>query len=274
MSPPQFSDSLHDQPGSLSVHIGCMFSGKTSALLNDFTRLNIAGVPGVIVKYAADVRFSSTEVVSHCGTRHRAHLFSTLKDAEPLVRKYRVIAVDEAQFFEDVERLIDWAAEGHIVLVAALDATFEKQPFGNILCLIPHAEFVQKHQAVCMECGNQLAAFSKKITDEMPGDRSILIGGADKFVSACRKCFETKHAGTVPQPVKDATLLTDAEIVAQKHTCLIWDDHPEGLQSLGYWCHHNPCRYTYLNINSKHTATSVSPFTARKNEVSEWAILM
>ena len=77
--------------------------------------------------------------------------------------KFDVVAVDEGQFFNDIvgvcERL---ANEGKIVIVAALDGTFQRKPFGNILNLVPLAERLTKLSAVCVECGKE-AAFTKRI---------------------------------------------------------------------------------------------------------------
>ena len=41
---------------------------------------------------------------------------------------------------------------GKIVLVAALDGTFQRLPFPEMLALVPLAEAVTKLQAVCMVC--------------------------------------------------------------------------------------------------------------------------
>ena len=49
-----------------------------------------------------------------------------------------VIGIDEGQFFAD---LVGWcesmANKGKIVLVAALDGTFQRKPFYYILSLVP-----------------------------------------------------------------------------------------------------------------------------------------
>lgn len=54
------------------------------------------------------------------------------------------------------------ANRGKIVLVAALDGTYQRQGFANILNLVPLAENVVKLTAVCMSCFNE-AAFTKRI---------------------------------------------------------------------------------------------------------------
>lgn len=51
------------------------------------------------------------------------------------------------------------------VIVAALDGTYQRKPFGTVLDLIPLAENVVKLSAVCMICFRD-AAFSKRIGSE------------------------------------------------------------------------------------------------------------
>jgi thymidine kinase len=51
----------------------------------------------------------------------------------------------QGQFFPDVvEFCDDWANRGKVVIVSALDGTFERKPFARILELIPLAEQVLK----------------------------------------------------------------------------------------------------------------------------------
>lgn len=74
---------------------------------------------------------------------------------------------------------------GKIVLVAALDGTFERKAFGRIIHLIPMAEKVTKLCAVCVYCTKE-AAFTKRVV----ASRQIqLIGGAEMYKPVCRLCF-------------------------------------------------------------------------------------
>lgn len=84
----------------------------------------------------------------------------------PLLDKledYDVVGVDEGQFFEDIVEFCEAAANmGKMVVVAALDGTFERKAFGNIIKLIPLAEKVTKLCAVCVYCTEE-AAFTRRI---------------------------------------------------------------------------------------------------------------
>lgn len=69
------------------------------------------------------------------------------------------------QFPDCVSFAEEMANLGKIVIVAALDATFQRQGFGNILQLVPLAEHVVKLNAVCMECFRS-ASFTKRKGEE------------------------------------------------------------------------------------------------------------
>ncbi|XP_046359361.1 thymidine kinase, cytosolic-like isoform X2 [Haliotis rufescens] len=104
----------------------------------------------------------------------------------PEALKYDVIGIDEGQFFPDVVVFADTMAEkGKVVIVAALDATFQKKGFGDILNLVPLAEHVMKLSAVCMNCYNE-ASFTKRKGNETEVE---VIGGKDKYLAVCRACF-------------------------------------------------------------------------------------
>ncbi len=57
------------------------------------------------------------------------------------------------------------ANNGKVVIVAALDGTFQRTEFGKILQLVPLAESVVKLNAICMSCFHD-ASFTKRITNE------------------------------------------------------------------------------------------------------------
>lgn len=54
---------------------------------------------------------------------------------------------------------------GKTVIVAALDGTFQRKGFPNILELVPLAEHVVKLTAVCMNCFGE-AAYTKRISED------------------------------------------------------------------------------------------------------------
>lgn len=78
---------------------------------------------------------------------------------------YDVVAIDEGQFYPDiVDFCEELANNGTIVMVAALDGTFQRKPFGNIINLLPVAEKVTKLTAVCVYCGSE-ASFTQRVIE-------------------------------------------------------------------------------------------------------------
>ena len=121
------------------------------------------------------------------------------------VKDYDVVGIDEGQFFPDVVEFCDRAANlGKTVVVAALDGTFERKPFRNIVSLIPLAEKVSKFSAVCVYCTKE-AAFTRRA---IASKQVELIGGAEMYKPVCRGCFfledphDPKSYAQVPNPEK------------------------------------------------------------------------
>ena len=190
--------------GRLELFLGPMFAEKSTAMAGAVRRHAIAGRRCVIVKYAEDARYSAdAELVTHGGLRQTSQAGGTpglpgrgaIRIVEALslgeVRlepDETVVGVDEGQFYPDVVQACDaWAEGGRRVYVAALDGTSDRKPFGSILALVPAAEAVTKLSAVCTLCGDEgvAAAFTLR-TSADEGEK--VIGGADKYVAACRTC--------------------------------------------------------------------------------------
>eukprot|EP00007_Cunea_sp_BSH-02190019_P003952 CAMPEP_0174243874 /NCGR_PEP_ID=MMETSP0417-20130205/33157_1 /TAXON_ID=242541 /ORGANISM="Mayorella sp, Strain BSH-02190019" /LENGTH=222 /DNA_ID=CAMNT_0015323469 /DNA_START=58 /DNA_END=723 /DNA_ORIENTATION=+ len=175
----------HD--GAIVLVMGPMFSGKTTELLRRLERHRLARRRVVLVKYARDQRYAGeAEAATHCGMRAEAVGALKLEEAEERVRDAQVVGVDEGQFFPDlVEATERWAAQGKVVVVAALDGDFQRRPFARVADLVPHAEEVVKLRAVCLVCCGE-AAFTRRLGTETQLE---VIGGADKYIAVCRRCY-------------------------------------------------------------------------------------
>lgn len=113
-----------------------------------------------------------------------------MSDIGDLYKEYDVIAVDEGQFFPDIVSWSDQAAnEGKLVIISALDGTFLRTGFENIMQLIPRAEKVKKLQAICRNC-NQSASFTFRTSSST---ELKAIGGEDMYRPLCRECFNDEN---------------------------------------------------------------------------------
>jgi len=178
-----------DRKGKIQLIFGPMFSGKSTELIRRLKRYQIAQYEVLIIKYKNDVRYDDKGIATHCGQTLKAESASMLDELTEKAKDFDVIGIDEGQFFSDI---VSWsenmANKGKIVLVAALDGTYQREAFSDILSLVPLSEEVTKLSAVCMNCFKE-AAFSKRITSE---EGVEVIGGADKYMAVCRSCYFSK----------------------------------------------------------------------------------
>jgi len=175
--------------GRISLLIGCMFAQKTTELLRRVRRYKSIGYSVLVVNYFADKRYGNDCIASHDKDKEMAVCIDSLGAVEHLVRSgtYQVIAIDEGQFFGDLyEYVTKWADQLpiHIVIVG-LDGNSNREPFGDLLRLIPHAEEVERLTALCSVCKDGTPAiYSKLLVKRESSD--IIIGGATEFQPVCR----------------------------------------------------------------------------------------
>ncbi len=142
--------------GWIEVICGSMFSGKTEELIRRLRRAQIAQMPNIIFKPRIDSRYSDSHIVSHNQIKLESHLVNTPQDILPLAENARVVAIDEAQFFND--SILDvckiLASQGKRVVVAGLDTDYRGVPFGPMPQLMCEADYLDKLRAICVQCGN------------------------------------------------------------------------------------------------------------------------
>jgi len=191
--------------GQIQVIFGPMFSGKTTELMRRMKRYQIANYNCLVVKFAADVRYHDTGIATHDRQVLPAVSCERLFDLQSEALKHEIIGIDEGQFFPDIVAFSEKMAEqGKVVIVAALDGTYQKKGFGDILNLVPLAEHVMKLTAVCMNCYNE-ASFTKKKETVNPSG-VIDIGGAEKYLAVCRECFTSPSKQRSPlKPIQPST---------------------------------------------------------------------
>lgn len=178
--------------GWIEVICGSMFSGKTEELIRRLRRINFAGQDLLLFKPRIDKRYSEECVVSHNGATFEAIQVDTAKEILNHWSSERIVAIDEAQFFdEDIVRVANHlASNGVRVICAGLDMDFQAKPFGPMPFLMASAEYVTKVHAICMSCGN-LAQFSHRKTKQK---EQVLVGAVDEYEPLCRSCYnKIKH---------------------------------------------------------------------------------
>ncbi len=180
--------------GWIHLITGCMFSGKTDEMLRLIRRAEIAGRRVLLIRPAIDDRTAAGSVESRSGVTYQARAVQDSGDIPPIVTGQRasVVAIDEAQFFDDglpeIAELL--AAEGRSVLISGLDQDFLGRPFNSMPTLLALADEVTKLTAICTVCGAD-ATRTQRMVGGRPAaadDPLIVVGGMndDRYEARCR----------------------------------------------------------------------------------------
>ena len=176
--------------GWIEVICGSMFSGKTEELIRRLKRAEFANQKILIFKPITDIRYSENKVVSHDSNEIESIPVANSKKIIELSKGVDVVALDEAQFFnnEVVDVCNKLANTGKRVIIAGLDMDFEGNPFGPMPNLMAIAEFVTKVHAICTETGD-LANYSHRISKSKD---LVLLGEREEYQPLSRAAFKDK----------------------------------------------------------------------------------
>lgn len=179
---------------SLSIYIGPMFAGKSTAILGLIRRNTFIGKTTMCITSSLDTR-TTNAIRSHDNEYYPAIAVHELLDLCETMEFIGadMIVIEEAQFFPDLKEFVLNAVEIHNknVVVVGLDGDSERRPFGQILDLIPYCDFVQKLQALCTRCGNGTPAI---FTSRCQTGPQVMIGSADMYEPLCRAHFNTRKS--------------------------------------------------------------------------------
>ena len=173
--------------GWIEVICGSMFSGKTEELIRRLKRAEFANQKILLFKPKIDNRYAEKAVVSHKGSSLEAVVIENSKEALEKWKNERIVAFDEAQFFDKelVDVCTELARKGVRVIIAGLDMDYLGKPFGPMPELMCVAEYVTKVHAICLSCGN-LAYISNRTVGD---GGQVLVGAVEKYQPLCRGCY-------------------------------------------------------------------------------------
>jgi thymidine kinase len=168
-----------------------MFSGKTEELIRRINRALIAGLKVEIFKPTLDNRYGQETIVSHDKRKIRSTMVNFAEDILLYSGGSQLIAVDEAQFFDEaiVDVCVKLANSGKRVIIAGLDMDYSGKPFGSMPELMTVAEYITKLHAICARCGSS-ASFSYRLNEK---EQQVLVGEKDLYEPRCRSCFLNKY---------------------------------------------------------------------------------
>jgi thymidine kinase len=179
---------------SLELIIGPMFSGKTKALLRRVRELEKTPTNEVLcITHLSDDRYSSQgDIVSHDGDTRPAHALRDLMSfvSHPLFRDATHIAIEEAQFFHDLAPFVRLSTDVHKkhLVCAGLDGDFMREPFGQVMELVPLCDHIQKLKAHCSRCSEPYTAiYTARLRGH--GSEQVLVGATDIYKPMCREHY-------------------------------------------------------------------------------------
>jgi thymidine kinase len=197
--------------GKVVAVIGCMFAGKSTFILLQRRRYEIAKKVVVSIKPSSDTRYNVKTLTTH--DDHEGHAFEDILSCSSLnelkethsqiLEKAQVIQIEEINQFmmtesdaiEWREQIEKWADAGKIVQAFVLQASFQRREFGYaVRTIIPCADEIIHLRAVCSFCSEADASHSVRLALEDTRE-GLVLGDSDKYASACRACYNDFHRG-------------------------------------------------------------------------------
>lgn len=177
----------------LKLYIGCMFSGKSTNLLNEISKYKVLTDKIIVINHILDKnRGNSGYLKTHSNKMCPAIMINKLYELygewKELYLDAEIVVIDEAQFFEDlypfIKNELSITGKRKIFIVGGLSGDYNMEPIGEIYRLIPLADEINKLNAYCVKCKDgTLASFTKRT---IQNDDKILIGDSDIYIPVCR----------------------------------------------------------------------------------------
>ena len=178
--------------GYLHIIHGPMMSSKTTTLISVVQKLSVLGRRVLVLNHMLDSRSTSDVIRTHTGSCLPAHKVSSLGSVVDM-DSYDVIAVDEAQFFEDlVPTVLSWLKLQKYVVVAGLISDAHQRKFGHLLELMPVADKIQSLTAFCNLCNDGTPGPFTVFKDERCHPVQLSVGGTETYRAVCRKHLTLK----------------------------------------------------------------------------------
>lgn len=172
---------------TISLIMGSMFSGKSTDMVSEIRRCRQINIPICVINNTLDTRYTSNGVSTHDQMKEESICSDKLMKLidNPCFLEAKEILIEEGQFFPDLYEFVLVACEKYYktVRVYGLDGDFMRQPFGQMLKLLPIADQIKKLKALCKECGdNTPAIYSKKIVKT---EQYIVVAKDDVYQAVC-----------------------------------------------------------------------------------------
>lgn len=173
--------------GSITLITGCMFAGKTTALLGMAEKHEHAGQRVFSINHSRDDRYGGDpQIVSHSQLTRKCVKMDTLSEAffHDDFGDAEAVLVDEGQFFPDLAEFCTVCADklGKHVYIAALSSDYKRECFPEVAKVMAMSDAIIKMDALCMRCHSRTPAhFSLKLREG-----AAVVGGSSAYEPVCR----------------------------------------------------------------------------------------
>ena len=189
----------------LYFNYATMNSGKSLQLMSIAHNMDERHIPTLTIKPSIDTRDGENKIYSRIGISRDCRMFSPEDDLFDLISEenseriscnsyLKWIFVDEAQFLteEQVDQLSDVVDYlGINVMCYGLRTDFKSMLFPGSKRLFELADTIEEIKSTC-ECGNKtiINARVDKDGNVLKNGPQTLVGGDDRYISICRKCWK------------------------------------------------------------------------------------
>jgi len=183
----------------INLVIGPMFAGKTTELVRLLDRAFRAKKRCLVIRNICDERNSEEYVDTHSGIKYsKCKVIKTDKLTSVDVSCYDLIAVDEIQFFQDIDDVIMFIklVNNREIIMTGLAGDYRQKPFSTISAIIPYCDEITKLKANCDVCGkdanyNKIVEMLNMSTNsDLDSSAGIIkVGGKTTFIPVCFECL-------------------------------------------------------------------------------------
>ena len=194
-----------NRAGKLYFRYGTMGSAKTAMLLTQAYNFEERGLSYLCMKPIVDIRENKNVIRSRIGIERECewiygdtNLYLLVKGIfEETLDVPHWILVDEAQFL--TERQVDQLSRivddfGSNVICYGLRTDFQSHLFEGSRRLFEIADSIDEIKSTC-NCGHKTIVNARIDAngDFVEEGNQVEIGGDDRYVAVCRKCWRNKH---------------------------------------------------------------------------------
>lgn len=175
---------------TIDIILGPMFSGKSEELCRRIRRYEAINIKCLKINHTLDTR-TDEFIQTHSNIKIpaiKSNILMPLKYSE-FFKKSKVIAIDEAQFFNDLYPFVEELLKYNIhILLCGLNGDRHQKKFGQIIDLLPFANKVDKISGICNICNNGTPGdFTTLKKNNNRTENQILVGDQNIFLCVCRK---------------------------------------------------------------------------------------